>query len=175
VRRAWLFGLRRRYGASPLHLAAHLLALAIVALTFDRIFSGGDAPKLLLLYLAFIIAHDLIFVPIYSSLDRATRRALSRLPLARHSAIPMINHVRAPALISALLLIIYGPSISGSADGEYFALSGHHLEHYLRNSVLITAGLFLGSGVIYVARVGRLRRGLRAIVSDGSEPVVDSE
>jgi hypothetical protein len=173
--RAWLSGFRRRYGASPLHLAAHLLALAIVALTFDRIFSGGAVPKLLLLYLAFVIAHDLIFVGIYSGLDRVTRRALSRLSLTRRSAIPMINHVRAPALISALLLIIYGPLILGLADGEYFALTGHRPEHYLRNWVLITAGLFLGSGAIYLARVGRLRRGTGAAVTAGSDRPADSE
>ena len=69
----------------------------------------------------------------------------------------MINHVRAPAVISALLLIIYFPLISGRSDGGYFALSGHHLTHYLRNWLLITAVLFLGSGLIYAARVVRAR------------------
>ena len=39
----------------------------------------------------------------------------------------MINHVRAPVVISALLLIIYFPLISGRNDGWYFELSGHSL------------------------------------------------
>ncbi len=157
MRRAWIIGFRRRYGASPLHLACHLVALAIVAFIFERIIGVGDVLKLLGLYVGFVIAHDLIFVPIYSGLDRVTRRALARLSLSRRSRIPMINYVRAPALISALLLIIYGPLILGLADGQYFAVTGHHLEHYLRNWLLVTAVLFLGSGLIYAARVVRAR------------------
>ena len=70
----------------------------------------------------------------------------------------MINHLRAPVLISALLLIIYCPLIFGLADGQYFALSGHHLKHYLRNWLLITAGLLLGSGLIYAVRFVAWRR-----------------
>ena len=65
----------------------------------------------------------------------------------------MINHVRAPLLISALLLLIYSSLIFGLSDSYYFGLSGHHLDGYLRNWLLITAMLFLGSGVIYGARV----------------------
>ena len=45
----------------------------------------------------------------------------------------MINHVRAPLLISALLLLIYSPLIFGLSDSYYFGLSGHHLDGYLGN------------------------------------------
>jgi hypothetical protein len=169
VRRTWLFGFRRRYGASPLHLAGHLAALAIVALTFGVIFSGGELPKLLLLYVGIVIGHDLIFVPIYSGLDRVTRRTLARLSLPRRLGIPMINYVRAPALISALLLIIYGPLILRLSESQYFAISGHHLEHYLRNWLLITALLFLGSGAVYLLRAGSLRRRRRHATPGGSD------
>ncbi len=49
---------------------------------------------------AFAIAHDLIFVPIYTGLDRVMR-AGARATVAHPGAseIPMINHVRAPVLI----------------------------------------------------------------------------
>ena len=67
--------------------------------------------------------------------------------------------MRAPLLISALLLLLYGPLILGVADSYYFALGGHHLEHYLRNWLLISAALFLGSALIYAGRVfAHLRR-----------------
>ena len=68
---------------------------------------------------------------------------------------PAINHLRAPALISGLLLIIYLPLISKKADHGYFLASGHHSEGYLRNWLLISAALFLGSSVVYALRVGR--------------------
>jgi hypothetical protein len=136
---------------------AHLLAFVIVALALDRIFSGGDVKELVLWYLGLVIAHDLVFVPAYTGLDRLCRAILARLPFPRHSAVPAINHVRAPAMISGLLLIIYLPLISGRSGGQYFLLSGHPLTDYLRNWVWITAALFLGSGLIYALRVARAR------------------
>jgi hypothetical protein len=148
---------QRRYGAGPLHLLAHLVGFAIAAVALDRIFTDGDVKVLLIWYLGFAIVHDLVFVPTYTGLDRLFRATVVRLPARSRPGLPVINHVRAPALISALLLIIYFPLISRRADGSYFDLSGHHLTGYLRNWLLITAALFLASGVIYAARVVRAR------------------
>jgi hypothetical protein len=155
MRRPRLIVFRRRYGASPLHLAAHLLAFAIAAFALDRIVSAGEVKVLVAWYLGLIVAHDLIFVPAYSGLDRLVQAALARLPARRLANVPVINHVRAPALISGLLLLIYAPLISGHSDEDYFGNSGHHLEHYARNWLLISAALFGGSALIYMLRVGR--------------------
>ncbi|MBV8946012.1 MAG: hypothetical protein JO286_25580 [Solirubrobacterales bacterium] len=156
MRRAWGLGrFRRRYGASPLHLAGHLVVFAIAAFAIDRIASGAGLAKLIVLYAGLVIAHDLIFLPAYSGLDRAARAALARLPAPQSARVPVINHVRAPALISGLLLIIYAPLISGKADAGYLQASGHHLEGYLRNWLMISVVLFLGSGLIYAVRVRR--------------------
>lgn len=157
MRRRLRLGFSRHYGASPLHLLAHLVGLAIVAFAFDRIFSGGDVKELLLWYLGFAIAHDLVFVPAYTGLDRLFRATITRLPLRARTGIPVINYVRAPAVISGVLLIIYLPLISRRNEAWYFSLSGHYLSHYLLNWLLITAVLFLGSGLIYAARVVRAR------------------
>src|SRR5436309_633009 len=118
---------RRRYGASPLHLAGHLVVFAIAAFAIDRMASGASLAKLIALYVGFAIAHDLIFLPVYSGLDRAVRATLARLPARRSARVPAVNHIRAPALISALLLIIYAPLISGKSDAGYLQASGHHL------------------------------------------------
>ena len=157
VRRGLLLGFRHRYGASPLHLLAHLVGFAIVAFALDRIFSGGDVKELLVWYLGFAIAHDLVFVPAYTGLDRLFRATIARLPLPTRTGLPVINHVRAPVVISALLLIIYFPLISGRSGVWFVELSGHPLTHYLRNWLLVTAVLFLGSGLVYAARVVRAR------------------
>lgn len=162
MKQAALLGrFRPRYGASPLHLAAHLFAFAIAAFALDRIFSGGDVKELLLWYLGFVIAHDLIFLPSYCGLDRIARWTLSRFQ-ARRRAVPGINHVRVPALISGLLLIIYAPLISGVARFDYAYLTGHQLGPFLRNWFLITAALFLGSGGIYALRI-RLAQSRRRV------------
>lgn len=153
-----LIAFRRRYGASPLHLAAHLLAFAIAAFALDRIVSAGQVKVLVVWYLGLIVAHDLVFVPAYSGMDRLAQKAAARLPAGRLANVPVINHVRAPALISGLLLLIYAPLISGHTDAAYVGLSGHHLQHYLRNWLLISAALFGGSALIYMLRVGRALR-----------------
>jgi hypothetical protein len=156
MRRASLLGhFRRRYGASPLHLAGHFVVFAIAAFAIDRIAVGVGIAKLIALYVGFVIAHDLILVPAYSGIDRVVRATLARLPTRRPARSPAINHIRAPMMISGLLLIVYLPLISGKADPGYFAASGHHLEGYLRNWLLISAVLFLGSGLIYAVRVRR--------------------
>lgn len=157
MRRASRLGFRRLYGASPLHLLLHLGSFAIAALALDRIFSGGAVKELVIWYLGFAIAHDLVFVPVYSGVDRLIRAIIVRLPRPARTGVPLINHVRAPAVISALLLIIYFPLILRRDDPWFFALSGHHLTGYLRNWLLITGVLFLASGLIYGARVVRAR------------------
>jgi hypothetical protein len=138
---------------------AHLAGLAIIALPLHRIVTGGGGViGLLVWYLGLVIAHDLVFVPAYTGLDRLFRATTARLPQPTRARPPAINHVRAPVVISALLMILYLPLISQRSDGQYFAMSGHHLTHYyLRNWVLVTATLFLGSGLIYAARVVRAR------------------
>jgi hypothetical protein len=74
----------------------------------------------------------------------------------RRPDVPVVNHVRAPALISGLLLLIYFPLILGPAQSEYLMVTGHHLHGYLRNWILVTAVLFAGSALVYAIRV-RLR------------------
>jgi hypothetical protein len=163
MRGASLLGhFRRRYGASPLHLAGHLVVFAIALFAIWRIASAQSLVKLIALYIGFAIAHDLIFLPAYSGLDRAMRAALARLPIGRPGSVPAINHIRAPALISGLLLIIYAPMISGRDAHGYLISSGHPVQGYLRNWFLISAALFLGSALIYAVRVSRAAARSRA-------------
>jgi hypothetical protein len=146
---------RRRYGGSPLHLAGHLVVFAIALFAIWRIASAQSVVKLIALYIGFAIAHDLIFLPAYSGVDRVMRAALAKLPIGRSDSVPAVNHIRAPALISGLLLIIYAPMISGRDAHGYLFSSGHPVEGYLRNWLVISIGLFLGSALIYALRVGR--------------------
>jgi hypothetical protein len=141
--------LRRRYGASPWHLAGHLVVLGVAAFALERIASAGSLAEVVALYIALIVGHDLVLLPAYSGLDRLARRMLARRGPRGQARIPVINHLRAPALISALLLVIYSPLISGRADRGYLLTSGHPATGYLRNWLLITAALFGGSGVVY--------------------------
>ena len=96
-------------------------------------------------FLAAAVLHDLVFLPAYS----AAGQLLRPLPVR------IVNHVRVPALISGLLLLVYFPLITGLADSGYQSATGHHPSGYLRKWLLITLALFAGSAVVYIARAWR--------------------
>jgi hypothetical protein len=148
---------RHRYGASPLHLVAHIAAFAIAAYALAEVVRGGAAVNFIVWFVGAAVLHDFVFFPLYSGLDRLARHG------ARHgtgsSGVPVVNHVRVPALIAGLLLLVYFPLILGLGDRSYYSASGHHIEGYARNWLLITAVLFVGSAVLYALRVRGHGRG----------------
>jgi hypothetical protein len=131
-----------RYGASRLHLLAHLVALPLAAFALLQIAGLSTAPRIFAWLAASVVLHDLVLLPFYSSLDRLGRRA-------SRSA---VNYVRAPALVSGLLLLVYFPAISGEGNGSFHRVSGLEYEGYLARWLLITAALFALSGALYLWR-----------------------
>jgi hypothetical protein len=147
---------RRLYGASPLHLAIHVAAFAIAAYALLRILSREPVDNFVIWFVGAALLHDLVLLPLYSGLDLGAR--LSLRASDRHRAVPLINHVRVPALISGLLLLVYFPLILVEADRNYFRASGHHVHDYARNWLLVSAALFAGSALIYLGRTIRAHR-----------------
>jgi hypothetical protein len=147
---------RRHYGASPLHLAAHAVAFGIAGYGFLRILERGPVENFVIWFVGAALLHDLVLLPLYSALDVGARLGIR--PGDKHRAVPLINHVRVPALLSGLLLLIYFPLILVQADRNYFRSSGHHVHDYARNWLLIAAALFGGSALIYLGRTIRARR-----------------
>ena len=136
--------LRRTYGASPLHLLAHLVALPLAAFALLQIVDRGDAGRIVLWLAASVVLHDLVLLPFYGALDRAGQRVAGRA----------VNFVRVPAAISALLLLVYFPVIAGKGSGAFHGVSGLDQEGYLARWLLVTAALFAASGAVYLARRG---------------------
>jgi hypothetical protein len=60
----------RRYGASPLHLLGHIAAFTICAYALAQIVSGGAAVNFAVWFAGAALLHDLVFLPLYSLLDR---------------------------------------------------------------------------------------------------------
>jgi hypothetical protein len=151
---------KRSYGASPLHLVGHLAAFAIAAFAFAQVLGGSAPINFLFWFVGAALLHDVVFLPVYSVLDRVAHGFVRRVDPRPHDApgrVPVVNHVRAPALISGLLLLVYFPLILGSAGKTYYAATGHHLHGYVRNWLLITAALFLASALVYALRLRRAR------------------
>jgi hypothetical protein len=147
----------QRYGAGWLHLLGHLAALAVAGYALAQIVHYGRVVNFVAWFGGAAVLHDVVFLPLYSLLDRLASHRVHR---ARPRAtVPIINHVRVPALISGLLALVYFPLILGMAGRTYLGASDHHPEGYLRNWVLISVALFAGSAIVYTvrARLGRRR------------------
>jgi hypothetical protein len=135
-----------RYGASPLHLLAHLAVLPLVAWALLQVVDRPDALRILLWLALSAVVHDLVLLPFYSALDRAGRNVAPR---------PAVNYVRVPALVSGLLLLVFFPAISGKGEPSFTRVSGLTYDGYLARWLLITAALFALSGAIYRLRGSR--------------------
>ena len=102
---------RRHYGAGPLHLVGLLACFALAAYAVTRIFGQGGWVGIGLWFAACLIGHDLIGWPIYTLADRMLIRARDRNLGRRRPAVPWVNHVRVPTVISGVLLGMFFPLI----------------------------------------------------------------
>ena len=137
--------MRARYGASPLHLLAHLAVLPLAAWALLQVADRPDGARILVWLALSAVVHDLVLLPFYGLLDRVGRRAAG----------PAVNYVRAPALLSGLLLLVFFPVISGKGEPSFTRASGLTYDGYLARWLLITAALFALSGAIYLLRGSR--------------------
>jgi hypothetical protein len=151
---------KRLYGASPLHLLA-LLATMLIAgagiAGWFQSFPGPTVLQVLAWFIGAVVAHDLVALPLYSLLDRvAFGSGRSREHGARPSA---AAYIRIPALLSALLFLVFFPEILRLGDRTFFLASGLHQRVFLARYLLTCGVLFALSGLAYAIR---LRRGTRS-------------
>ena len=95
--------------------------------------------------------------PLYALADQPLiDQPVGAAPLGpdRPPRVPAINHIRVPALGSGVLFLIYLPTITGRGEDALRFTAGLSTAGILDHWLLITAVLFLGSAVIYAARLG---------------------
>ncbi len=136
---------RRAYGASPLHLLSHVAALALAGYAFTRIFAGAHPWNVVLWFAGAVVLHDLVAFPLYTALDR----------LALGRRMRSVNHVRVPALLSALSFIVFFPLILGLGDGRYERATTLSQDVYLGRWLLLCGAMFTVSALLYAVRVRR--------------------
>jgi hypothetical protein len=140
--------MRARYGASPIHLLAHLILLPIVGWALLTVLDFRAASNVVAWLIAAVILHDLILLPAYSTLDRLAQRATRGA----------INYVRVPAGLSLLMLLVFWSTIRGKGSGSFHFTSGLSYHGYFGRWLLVTAGLFALSGALFLARRAGSRR-----------------
>ena len=146
----------RRYGARPGHLALLLacFALAGYAASFllgdptllTRRSCGSSAPRSSTTWCCSRCTQgptDLL----------AT--ALARLPRPR---VPLVNHVRIPALGAGLTLLLFLPGIIRQGGATHLAATGLDQQPYLGRWLWLVAALFAASALVYGARLLLTRR-----------------
>jgi Na+/melibiose symporter-like transporter len=150
-------GFRRLYGSNPLHLIGHLAVFFVAGWAIDQIIGGGTIINWMAWFVGAALLHDLVLLPLYSLADRGlVNNGGNRVARAARRR-TWVNYIRVPAAISAILLLVYFPVILGYSSTNYRNDTGHSLTGYTRNWLLVTAGLFVGSALIYVVRSMRRR------------------
>lgn len=143
--------LRAAYGAGAGHLLVLLACFAVTGWVALRLAGEADRTRMLVWFVGAAVAHDLVLFPVYATLDRVLRRRTVRpAPL---------NHLRVPALASALLFLVYLPGILGLGGPTYESATGREPAPLLGRWLALSALFFALSAVAYAVR--RWRRGGR--------------
>ncbi len=104
------------------------------------------------------VVHDLVLFPLYAGADAALVMLLRRRPaLATVAGVPWLNHLRVPAVVSGVLLLVWSPLILQLSTATYFDASGLSPQPYLPRWLAVTAVLFAISAVVLAVRVAKVR------------------
>lgn len=147
-------------GGDPLQILVLLACFALAGYAFYRASFGPLPVRMLVWFVAAILVHDLLLYPLYALADRSwllvSRRVRPRVR-AREHAVPVVNYVRVPALLSGLFLLVFWGIISGQGNGHFQYASGHGYVDYLARW-LITVGVLFGlSALLYALALARHR------------------
>lgn len=105
-------------------------------------------PAILIWFAGALLLHDLVLFPLYAAADRA----LTLLPATR---VPLVNHVRLPALGAALTFLVYFPGIVRQGEPVVRGASGLGQEPFLARWLWLVAAMVAVSALIWVVRVTR--------------------
>src|SRR5258708_38804456 len=142
--------LLRWYGANPLHLLALIGCFLVAGYAADRLVPSTPL-GVGIWFLGAVVGHDLVLMPLYSLADGPAaavfRHRAARLP----SAVPWINCLRVPAVLSGLLLLVWFPLILRLRT-RYQASTTLSPEPFLWHWLGVTGALFLLSAVVLALR-----------------------
>ncbi|MGV9385814.1 hypothetical protein ACWDRB_59115 [Nonomuraea sp. NPDC003707] len=145
------------YGAPLWHLLVLVACFVVAGYVATRVVAAGIWLGFAAWFAGAIILHDLVLLPMYSAADIATRALTRRLARPRRAGV--VNHLRVPAMLSGLLLLVWFPLILRGAERNYRWAVGLSTSPYLARWLLITLVLFGVSGLLYAVRRRAVRRG----------------
>lgn len=134
---------------SPLQLLLLACSFALAGYAGVQLLAG-DWFGVTLWFVGAAVLHDLVLLPLYAGADRALSRTLGAVGRREWTVF-----VRVPAALSALLLLVWFPLISGQVADHYRSATALPGDRFLSRWLLITAALFGGSAVLLVLRLRR--------------------
>ncbi|MDO3639439.1 hypothetical protein [Mycolicibacterium arseniciresistens] len=150
---------RAVYGSHPLHLltliAGFTLFGAVIATIGWRALWNPNVwwQSIAVWFAAAVILHDLVLFPLYALADRVLTLT-RRIPVP----VPVLNHLRIPALGAGLTLLMFLPGIIAQGGPAYTAATGQTQEPFLGRWLLLTAAMFGASAVVYAVRLATTHR-----------------
>jgi hypothetical protein len=145
------------YGAQPLHLLAAIISFALVVAGFvGWLTPGSDARGILLWLIGCLLGTQLVLLPLAWLLDRiAFGVDRGHRSSQAHASTAF---VRVPALLSALLLLVFAPLIFRADTATFEASTGTSPAPYLDRWLIATGCMFAISAVVYAVTLARSRR-----------------
>ena len=157
--------LQKTYGAGVRHLLVTLAAFGLTAYVVARLGLGElwDTEvwwqSILVWFLGAVLFHDLLLFPVYALADRFLTRITARRGAAGHAGgVPVLNHVRVPALAVGLLLLLFLPGILEQGATSYLNATGQTQDPFLERWLVLSGAICALSALTYAVRVVRLRR-----------------
>jgi hypothetical protein len=135
--------------------------LQLLALLASFVVAGYAAVRLLagkpigvgVWFVGSAVVHDLVLFPLYAGLDAALVLLLRGHPrLATIGGVPWLNHLRVPAVVCGLLLLVWSPLIL-RLPTAFHASSGLSEQPFLSHWLAVTLALFGISATTLLARV----------------------
>jgi hypothetical protein len=148
---------RREYGAGALHAVAIAATFALSGWALAEALGGLEPWSFALWFAAGIVGHDLVLLPLYSLLGAVAYRGLGVVH-GDPRRIAALNHLRFPALLSGLLLLVWLPLVLGLSEHRYLLSTGRSTDGYLERWLLLSGAAFLISALAFALRVRRLTR-----------------
>ncbi len=158
--------LLRWYGASPLHLLAMIGSFALAGYAAVELLPV-NAVGIAVWFVAAVIGHDLLLMPLYTLADLSVVAVFRHRPLNLPAG-PWINYLRVPAVLSGVLLLIWFPLIF-RLPTRFPASTTLPLDPYLWHWLAVTGALFLLSATALALQLGTARRGARKGGLSGQE------
>jgi hypothetical protein len=150
---------RALYGSHPLHLLTLIVGFtlfgAVIATIGWRALWNPNVwwQSIAVWFAVAVIVHDLVLFPLYALADRVLTLT-GRIPVP----VPVLNHLRIPALGAGLTLLMFLPGIIAQGGPAYTAATGQTQEPFLGRWLMLTAAMFAASAVVYAIRLATTRR-----------------